>query len=401
VRALRANRLRTALTTLGVVVGVAAVVAMLALGRGAQADIAEKVRTLGSNVVVVLSGNVTSSGVRLGAGSGLTITEDDASAIQGEIAGVQVAAPIIRGTGQAVFGPSNWATLIEGTTPEFLEVREWPIEAGRGFQPDEMQRAAKVALVGQTVAFRLFGEGANPVGETIRVRNVPFTVIGVLGDKGQSAWGLDQDDTVMIPIATARSKVLGSGRSAARSVNSINVKIRPDADLFAVQEEIRALLRQRHRLEPDQDDDFRLRNVFEMLDAEQASARVMTSLLAAIAGISLLVGGIGIMNIMLVSVAERTPEIGLRMAVGARSRDIRAQFLVEAVTVAGLGGVAGIGLGVGTSVVLERYLAWRTVVSADAIGLAFGSALVVGICSSLYPAHRAACLDPIEALRRH
>jgi putative ABC transport system permease protein len=397
-RALRVNKLRSALTMLGIIIGVAAVIAMVSVGAGAQARVAEQIQSLGSNLIIVLSGSVTSGGARLGMGSQLTITEDDAAAIKREIRAVQAAAPSTRGGAQVVAGGLNWSTLIQGITPDYFEARDWAVVAGRPIAQEDVEGATKVALLGQTTTLNLFAD-SDPLGQIIRIKKVPFTVIGVLDRKGQNSWGQDQDDAILIPISTAKKKVLGASQANPRAVNAISVKIRAGEDMAEAEEQIRALLRQRHRLQPFQDDDFWLRNLSEILQTQEESSKVMTYLLAAIASVSLLVGGIGIMNIMLVSVTERTREIGLRMAVGARGRDILAQFLIEAVTLSLIGGLIGISLGVGGSRAISYFAEWRTVVAADAIGLAFFFAAAIGIFFGFYPARKAARLDPIEALR--
>jgi putative ABC transport system permease protein len=397
-RALRVNKLRSALTMLGIIIGVGAVITMVAVGAGAQARVAEQIQSLGSNLIIVLSGSVNASGVRLGTSSQQTITEDDATAIAREIPAVQVAAPTVRGSAQVVFGNLNWSTAIQGVTPDYFEAREWPVVSGRAFGPEDLDGATEMALLGQTTALNLFAE-ADPIGQIIRIKKVPFTVVGLLDRKGQNSWGQDQDDIVMIPMSTAKRKVLGKSNSNSRAVAAISVKIRPDEDLSEAETQIRDLLRQRHRLQPYQDDDFWLRNLSEILQTQEDASKVMTYLLAAIASVSLLVGGIGIMNIMLVSVTERTREIGLRMAVGARGRDILGQFLIEAVTLSLIGGVIGIATGLGGAEALSYFAQWRTLVSAEAIAIAFGFAAAIGIFFGFYPARKAARLDPIEALR--
>jgi putative ABC transport system permease protein len=397
-RALRVNKLRSLLTMLGIIIGVGAVIAMVGVGAGAQARVAEQIQSLGSNLIVVLSGSVTSGGLRLGHGSQLTISEDDATAIAREVPAVQVAAPSTRGSAQVVYGNLNWSTTIHGVTADYAEARDWPVIAGRPIDPEDVTGAAKVAVLGQTTAQNLFA-GAEPLGQIIRIKRVPFTVVGVLDGKGQSSWGQDQDDVILIPLSTAKTKVLGASQANARAVGAISVKIQPGQDMAEAEAQIRALLRQRHRLAPLQEDDFWLRNLSEVLRTQEESAQVMTYLLAAIASVSLLVGGIGIMNIMLVSVTERTREIGLRMAVGARSRDIRVQFLVEATTLCLIGGLIGIALGLAGSGAINYFAEWRTLILPDAIALAFGFAAAVGILFGFYPAHKAARLDPIEALR--
>jgi putative ABC transport system permease protein len=397
-RSLRVNKLRSALTMLGIIIGVGAVIAMVAVGAGASARVAEQIQSLGSNLIIVLSGSVTSGGIRMGQGSQLTITEDDSAAIAREIPAVQVSAPAVRGTAQIVAGNLNWSTVVQGVTADYFEARDWPVVTGRAINPEDVEGATKVALIGQTTALNLFGE-ADPLGQIIRIRKVPFTVIGTLDRKGQNTWGQDQDDVVVIPISSAKKKVLGKSNSNPRAVGSISVKVRAGEDMVEAEQQIRELLRQRHRLQPYQDDDFWLRNLSEVLQTQEESSRVMTSLLAAIASVSLLIGGIGIMNIMLVSVTERTREIGLRMAVGARGRDILGQFLIEAVTLALIGGIVGIAIGLGSAEALTAYFQWRTEVAPEAIALAFSFAAAVGVTFGFYPALRAARLDPIEALR--
>jgi putative ABC transport system permease protein len=398
VRALRVNKLRSALTMLGIVIGVGAVITMVAVGAGAQARVAEQIRSLGSNMIIVLSGSAVAGGVRMGSGSQLTITEDDAWAIQRELPAVVAAAPTSRGGAQVVYGNLNWATGVQGVTLEFFTAREWDVADGRLFSQEDIDGAGKVALLGQTVAATLFGE-SDPLGQVIRIKNVPFTVIGLLQRKGQTTFGQDQDDTVLIPLSTAKKKVLGASQANARSVGSIAVKVGDGQAMAEAEQEIRGLLRQRHRLQTFQDDDFGIRNLTEVLQSQEASSRVLTLLLAAIASVSLLVGGIGIMNIMLVSVTERTREIGLRMAVGARARDILLQFLVEAVTLSLIGGLVGITAGLVSSYAIAHFAQWRTLVSTQAVVVAFFFAAAVGVFFGFYPARKASHLNPIDALR--
>ncbi len=398
IRALRVNKLRSALTMLGIIIGVGAVIAMVGVGAGAQARVAEQIQSLGSNLIIVLSGSVTAGGVRLGSGSQLTITEDDATAIARDVPSVQVAAPMVRGSAQVVFGNLNWSTQIQGVTPDYLEAREWPVADGRSISPEDEDGATKVALLGQTTTLNLFGE-TDSLGQIVRIKKVPFTVIGLLSRKGQNSYGQDQDDIILIPLSTAKKKVLGVSQANVRSVQSISIKVRVGENMVDVEEQIRALLRQRHRLQLNQDDDFWLRNLSEILQTQEESSRVMTYLLAAIASVSLLVGGIGIMNIMLVSVTERTREIGLRMAVGARRRHIMLQFLIEAVTLSVIGGIIGIALGVGGSELISYFAQWRTLVAPQSIVLAFSFAAGIGIFFGFYPARKASRLDPIDALR--
>ncbi|MFZ2627256.1 MAG: ABC transporter permease [Rugosibacter sp.] len=396
--ALRINKMRSALTMLGIIIGVAAVIVMIAVGNGAQARVEEQIKSLGSNIIMVLSGSVTSGGARGGSGSQPTIFEEDAYAMMREVDEIQAAAPTLRGAGQAIAGNANWSTVFYGVTPEYLEVREWPIIEGRGFEPAEINGSGKVVLIGQTVAENLFG-AASPLDQVIRVRKVPLTVIGVLERKGQSMMGQDQDDVLLMPLSTARTRVLGVTQSKARSVSSIMVKVKEGADMAEAETRMRELLRQRHRLQPGQDDDFYVRNLSEILQAQEASSKIMALLLAAVASVSLLVGGIGIMNIMLVSVTERTREIGLRMAVGARGRDILMQFLVEAVTLSLIGGLIGILLGISTTALIASLAGWPIALSVSAILLATGFATLIGIFFGYYPARKASRLLPIDALR--
>ncbi len=398
VAALRVNALRSVLTMLGIIIGVGAVITMVAVGAGAQARVAEQIQSLGSNLLIVLSGAITSGGVRLGSGSQLTLTEDDAWAMQREVASIQVAAPTVRGTAQVVYVNLNWTTVIQGVTPEYLEVREWAAAAGKPFTQEDVDGATKVALLGQTVALNLFAD-ADPLGQIIRIKHVPFTVVGVLDRKGQSTQGQDQDDVILIPLSTAKKKVLGVSQANARAVGVILVKARDTGATKDAEPEIGALLRQRHHLQRGQDDDFGIRNLSEILESQEAASRVLTLLLAAIASVSLLVGGIGIMNIMLVSVTERTREIGLRMAVGARSRDILTQFLVEAVILSLIGGAIGVGLGVASAYGIAYFAQWPTLIQPEAILVAVGFAGAVGVFFGFYPARKASRLDPIEALR--
>jgi len=397
-RALAVNKLRSALTMLGIIIGVGAVIVMIAVGSGAQARVAEQIRALGSNLLLVMPGSTTAGGVRMGFGSGSTLTEDDVVAINRELPEA-LAAPALRGTAQVIWGNSNWSTQVFGTTPEYLEVRQWPLASGRGFEAGEMAGAAKVCLIGATVAKQLFG-AADPLDQSIRIKRIPFTVIGVLDVKGQSMMGTDQDDLILVPIKTARSRVLGTASAARnRTVGTIWVKAADGLDTKVVEENVRGLLRQRHRVQAGADDDFSLRNLQEVMAAQEASSRVLALLLAAVASVSLLVGGIGIMNIMLVSVTERTREIGLRMAVGARTRDILGQFLVEAVTLSLIGGLIGVGLGMGTSIAIAEFAGWRIEISPQAVALAVAFAFVIGVFFGFYPARKAARLNPVEALR--
>ena len=397
-RALTTNLMRSILTMLGIIIGVAAVITMIAVGSGAQKRVEEQIKGLGSNIMLVLPGAQSTGGVRLGAQTGQTLTEEDAKAIGVDVPEVQAAAPSLRTGAQVVSGNSNWNTSVFGTTPDYFEVREWPIALGRGFEASELSGSGKVAIVGQTVVDQLFG-GADPIDQTIRVKKVPLTVIGVLSPKGQNSIGQDQDDVVVVPLSTFRNRVQGMSGGRLKRIGSVSVKVREGQSMKAAEDNIRELLRQRHRLQAAQDDDFSVRNLTEMLQAQEESSRVMTLLLAAVAGVSLVVGGIGIMNIMLVSVTERTREIGLRMAVGARGRDILSQFLIEAVTLSLIGGAIGVVLGAATTLAVAHFAGWQVALSAKAVLLAVGFSAAVGVFFGFYPARRASALLPIQALR--
>jgi putative ABC transport system permease protein len=396
--ALRAHKLRSVLTMLGIVIGVAAVIATVSIGGGAREEVVGRIKSLGANLIIVIPGNITQGGVRLGTGQSATLNDDDAKAIEKEVSQILVAAPLLRGGAQVVFGGTNWGTSIFGVENNYFEAREWDIESGRLFSGDENQRGGQVALLGLTVKNQLFGED-DPIGQTIRVKNVPFEVIGVLARKGQSAQGQDQDDAVFLPLQSARQRVIGTSRAKNRSVGSIMVKVREGEEMSEAESEIKSLLRQRHRLRDGDEDDFTLRNLSDILATVEASARVLSIGLAAVAAVSLLVGGIGIMNIMLVSVTERTREIGVRMAVGARPTDVMGQFLIEATTLALLGGVAGILLGGIGAHIVSRFAGWPLYVDVTAIVLAVVVSGLIGIGAGFYPAWRASRLDPVEALR--
>ncbi|MGZ8430455.1 MAG: ABC transporter permease [Candidatus Deferrimicrobiaceae bacterium] len=395
-RSLRANKMRSVLTMLGMIIGVAAIIAMVALGQGANERIAAQIASIGSNLLLVLPGSTTSGGLRSGFGGVPTLTMADAKAIGKELSAVRYQSPSIRSTAPVVYGNQNWSTIIQGVAPEFFNVRDWGVAAGRIFSPEDVDASAKVALLGQTVAESLFG-GENPIGKIIRIKKVPVTVLGVMDAKGQSPQGQDQDDAVFVPITTAQKKLFGTAHVGTVGVILVQAV---DADSIGLaQQQVTDLLRQRHRIGRLQDDDFSVRNLSEMLAVAEASTRIMSLLLGAIASVSLLVGGIGIMNIMLVSVTERTREIGIRMAVGARERDILLQFLIEAVVLAVTGGSIGILLGVGGSALISRFAGWSTIVDPGAVFLAFGFSAAIGIFFGFYPARKASRLDPIEALR--
>ncbi len=398
-KALRVNKLRSTLTMLGMIIGVAAVIAMLAIGGGAQERVRDQLKNLGSNLMLVFPGSTTASGVRLGTGAAQLLTEEDALAIALEVEGVVVAAPSVRGAGQVVAGNANWSTQFFGTTNDYLVARDWPVAAGRGFEANEISGSGKVALIGRTTAEKLFGEGVDPIDQVIRVRKVPLTIIGVLDRKGQNALGQDQDDIVLMPISTARNRVLGQTQGRQKRIGTVSVKVADGVDMKGVEERIKDLLRQRLKVQPGADDPFTIRNLTEILQAQEAASRVLTMLLGAVASVSLLVGGIGIMNIMLVSVTERTREIGLRMAVGARARDILKQFLVEAVTLSMIGGAVGIGVGVAASYAVGHFANWNTDITPQSMLLAAGFSAAVGVFFGFYPARKASRLLPIEALR--
>jgi len=397
--AIGANALRSALTMLGIIIGVAAVIAMVAIGSGARERVTSQIKSLGANLAIVQSGTVTQGGARLGAGASSTLTDEDATAIAREVDGVLAAAPVIVTRAQAVFGGANWSTQITATDLDFFTAREWDVAEGRLFEPEELRRGEIVAIIGQTVARNLFGE-QNPLEQQFRIRNVPFKVIGVMAPKGQSALGQDQDDVIFVPLDTGRRRIVGRNYARDRSVQTIMVKFASEDAIAPGIEQTSALLRQRHRLMADQEDDFIVRNLTEIANTATQAANTLSWLLAAVAGVSLLVGGIGIMNIMLVSVTERTREIGLRLAVGARQRDVLAQFLIEATTLATIGGAVGIALGIGSALTIARIAGWPSVVSIETILIAVGVSGMIGVFFGFYPARQAARLDPIEALRR-
>jgi putative ABC transport system permease protein len=397
-RALQVNKARSALTMLGIVIGVAAVIATVAVGSGATKRIQDQIASIGSNIIIVTPGSVTSSGMRMGSGSSVTLTEADARELATQCPSITVVAPVVRGAAQMVYENANWASSTMGSTPAFLVIRDLSVAKGEPFTQQDVDSANKVVVLGQTVADNLFGD-LDPIGKIIRVKKVPFTVVGVLARKGQSPMGQDQDDLIFMPISTAKRKVLGKKSANADAVDSIMLQASSSQQTQAAQDEAVALLRQRHHLQSGEDDDFSIRNMQEILAAQESSSRVMSLMLAAVASVSLIVGGIGIMNIMLVSVRERTREIGLRQAVGAKTRDILTQFLVEAATLSVVGGIIGIVAGVGASFLISRLANWSTVVGPGAVLLAVFFSALVGITFGYYPARKAAYLDPIDALR--
>ena len=395
-RALRVNKMRSALTMLGIIIGVGAVIAMLAVGTGASERISQQIASIGSNLIIILPGSTTSGGVRMGFGAQPTLTKEDADAILKECPAVQDVAPILNGVAQIVYSNQNWSTGVFGTTPSILNIRDWQLVAGRPFTEQDVRSATKVCLLGQTVVENLFGS-IDPLGQVVRIKKVPFSVIGVLERNGQSPQGQDQDDTIYIPVTTAQKKIFGTAFPGM--VRTIMVKAKNTEDLDAAEKQITELLRQRHRIGPKKDNDFTVRNLTQIMQVAEQSTKVMTLLLGAIASVSLLVGGIGIMNIMLVSVTERTREIGIRMAVGAKTWDIRLQFIIEALTLSLIGGIAGIVAGISGSKIISAVAGWSTIVSILSIFLAFGFSGLVGIFFGFYPAYKASLLNPIDALR--
>jgi putative ABC transport system permease protein len=393
--AMGANRLRTTLTMLGMMIGVAAVIMMLAIGRGAQFMVDQSIASMGSNLFIVLSGSAMAGGVRLGSGATPTLTTGDAEAI-GELPSIAAVAPVAPGAAQLVAGAANWSTMVTGTTPAYLDVRDWNIASGASFTDSDVRSQMRVALLGRTVVQNLFGV-EDAVGKTIRIKGSPFTVIGVLAPKGQSLDGRDQDDTVLIPVTTAQRKVFGS--QFPGSVRFIMAQATMASAMQSAETEMAELLRQRHHLPERTENDFDIRNLTALANAAAQTARVMSFMLGAIASVSLLVGGIGIMNIMLVSVTERTREIGIRVAVGARQRDILMQFLLEAIIISLAGCIVGVVLGVAAAVAANLLGSVAVVITGAAVLLAFGVAAAVGVFFGFYPANKAARLKPIEALR--
>lgn len=395
-RAIVSNKMRSGLAMLGIVIGVGAVIAMLALGAGATLQIKSVMSSMGSNLLTIRPGTVTSGGIRMGAGSIPSLTLSDATAIKEECPSIEEVLAQYSGVAQVVYGNQNWSTQISGVTEGVFVVNDWQLKLGRPFTEQDIRSAAKVAILGTTVAQELFGY-SDPVGETIRIKNIPFQVIGVLEPKGESSWGRDQDDVVMVPVTTAQKRLFGMSRPDM--VSSITVKVKSEDLLDRAQEEVTLLLRQRHKISNPQDDDFTVRNMQQAMEAAQESMKVMSLLLGSIASVSLLVGGIGIMNVMLVSVTERTREIGIRMAVGATSKDIMLQFLAESGMLSMTGGAVGVFLGALLSYVLSQAFNWQTVVLPGSVALSFGFSALVGIVFGLYPAYKASLLNPIDALR--
>ncbi len=393
-KALLRNKLRSSLTMLGMIIGVAAVIAMVALGSGARSTIESQIRAAGTNLIYVMAGNFQAGGVRMGSGAANTLTVEDAQAVRDQVSGIQYFAISVQTRAQVIAGNQNWPTRITGTDVELPLIRSWPVQHGAFFTPQDVTSAAKVAVLGKVVSDTLFGENTDPTGQTIRVRNQPFKVVGVMSSKGQGTGGEDQDDAVYVPYTTVQKKLLG-----ITHINGITISAVSATAVETVAKDVAALLRQRHHIFQGDTDDFMVRTLEEMAAVRTESTKTMGALLAAIAGVSLIVGGIGIMNIMLVSVTERTREIGLRISLGARGRDVLLQFLVEAIVLSLVGGVTGIALGVAASTTLTRVLTWPTTISPEAVALAFACSALIGIFFGFYPARKAARLDPIEALR--
>jgi putative ABC transport system permease protein len=395
VRALTRNKLRSILTMLGIMIGVGAVIANIAIGQGASSQAQASIANMGNNMLFVQSGSANTAGMRGGAGSSNTLTPDDAAAIATDCPAVRAVSPAVFANGQLVFGNQNWVASgrIQGTNEKFTDIRSWPISTGEFFTEGDVRTAARVCVIGKTVADNLFA-GNDPVGLTMRIRNLPFRVIGVLSTKGQNQYGQDQDDTVIVPYTAAQKKML-----SITFINQIMVSAVSPSATYTAESQITDLLRQRHKLGPNQDSDFFVRNLTDIAELADANAKIFTNLLASIAGVSLLVGGIGIMNIMLVSVTERTREIGIRMAIGARSKAIRRQFLIESITLSLAGGILGIALGVAASIVISNTLSWPTLISPVSIFASVIFSAFVGVAFGYYPARKAAGLDPIEALR--
>ncbi len=394
--AMSANRLRTFLTMLGMMIGVGAVVLMMAIGEGAQAVINRSISSMGSNLFIVLAGTHNASGARTGAGNAISLKIDDAIAIS-ELDGVAASAPVTNNNAQVIYAGNNWNTTIAGVTPDYFQVREWDFEEGFAFTESDVRSATRVAIIGKTVANNLFGEGVDPVGKSLRIKQSPFIVLGVLESKGQSLEGRDQDDVILVPITTAQRALFGSQISG--SIRMIIVKAESDDLMPMVESGIVDLLRQRHRLREGVEDDFTVRNLTALANAAAETTRTMSMLLGSIASISLLVGGIGIMNIMLVSVTERTREIGIRMAIGARQIHILMQFMLEAIALSIVGCLIGISIGVGGAFAVEEFMGTEVSVSVLSISVAFAVAAAIGIFFGFYPAYKASKLNPIEALR--
>jgi putative ABC transport system permease protein len=396
-RALSRNRLRSFLTTLGVIIGVAAVITMTAIGEGAKARIQAAFASMGTNMLVISPGSTSLGGVRGGSGTMPSLTWDDLNAIKRDVPSVRTAAAVLRSSASIVSETNNWSTSIQGTSPEYFDVRGWPMSSGSAITQSDVDSGAKVIVLGQTVVDQLFGPNADAVGQVVRIRQVPFNVVGVAAKKGQSPMGQDYDDTAFVPQSTFAQKIQGGLGKYLQG--TIFVSAKSDQDTARAQNEIEQLLRERHQLRQNEDDDFQIRNLAEIASAQEEGTKTMTTLLASVAAVSLLVGGIGIMNIMLVSVTERTREIGVRMALGAKPRHVLAQFLIEALVLSIAGGIIGIGLGVGLAILLGKRFDWPVLFQPQVILVAAGFSGLVGIVFGLYPARKASELDPIDALR--
>jgi putative ABC transport system permease protein len=392
--ALIRNKMRSLLTMLGIIIGVGAVIAMVAIGQGAQASVDAQISSLGTNVLLIFPGTTTRGGVSAGFGSGTTLTEEDGQAIKEQCPAVAYVSPLLRNGAQVVYGNLNWGTVIQGGSPDFFAIRDWRIERGEFFTDQDVRGATKVCLLGQTVIQQLFAQ-TDPIGQTIRIRNIPFKVVGTLQPKGQNMMGQDQDDIIIVPYTTLQKRLMGNNvRSWGYIVSAVS-----KTKILEAQNQITDLLRVRHKLGVTEDNDFTIRTQTEIAEASNATSKIMTTLLFSIASVSLIVGGIGIMNIMLVSVTERTREIGIRMSIGARRRDILTQFLIESIVMSLLGGFIGIVLGVVSSTMISKFAGWPTFISTNSIFLAVFCASAVGILFGYYPARKAASLNPIDALR--
>ncbi len=392
--ALLRNKLRSLLTMLGIIIGVGAVIAMVAIGQGAQTSVEAQINSLGTNVLLIFPGQTTRGGVSSGAGSATTLTEEDVKAVKEQCPAVSLTSPIMRIGGQVVYGNLNWSSTMQGGSVDFFSIRDWRVDIGEFFTEQDVRAATKVCLIGQTVAMQLF-ENSNPIGQTIRIRNIPFKVIGTLKPKGQNVMGQDQDDIVIMPYTTLFKRLMGSQSRAWGFIVSAKSK----SEITDAQQQITDLLRLRHKLSLMDDNDFTIRTQTDIAEASSATSKIMTLLLGSIAGVSLIVGGIGIMNIMLVSVTERTREIGIRKAIGAKRSDILQQFLIEAIVMGVVGGIIGVGLGVSASKLIATFAQWPVVVSTNSIFLAVSFSGAVGVFFGFYPARKAAGLNPIEALR--
>lgn len=396
IRSLKINKMRSMLTSLGIIIGVSAVIIMLAVGSGASKRIAKDMESMGSNLLMIRSASATSGGVRMGFGTKPSLTLKDAESIENNCRGILAIAPYSSENKQLTYGNQNWSSTVGGTTPSYLFIRNYEVASGRNLSPEDVKNSSKVAVIGNTVATELFGD-VDPINKTMRVGNVPFKIVGLLKTKGQSGMGMDQDDLVFIPITTAQKKVFGT--SFPGTVTMINVKATDSEILDTTQSDITELLKQRHRIGKTQDADFEIRNLAQMQETIKSSARTMSILLGAIASVSLLVGGIGIMNIMLVSVTERTKEIGIRMAIGAKASDIRIQFLIESFLLAIIGGLIGVVVGIVGAKSVEMFSTMSISISGGSIALSMGFSGAIGILFGYYPAYKASLLNPIDALR--